>query len=551
MLTLWVNGQQCQNRVYFLLFERRKDHDKMDTAVIGKYDINPSSLQGGDFNITAFGGPLGIRWDPDANVTRWGGMAYFANFLKVSEMFERLVADAPFEYASNNAPDVRDVVGTMVLAILAGFKRYCHIDRLRNDTTCAELLGMKKVVSDESVRRALKRCDEAKLEAWLSRHEREVTEALLQYPYIIDIDNSVKLIYGHQEGAELGYNPDKPGRPSLNCHSSFIGTVRMTLTVDVQGGKNHSGICGLPSLWGFIDALPAERRPRLLRGDVGYGNETTMLGAESRLIKYLFKIKRSRKVCALFKTLETSRAWKPCGDGWETIDTTIRLDGWSILRRCLLFRRPTKAATAPAPKKRGRPKKNEPVPVQAEFEFVEDCKGRMWDTFALVTNDTGLDHVALMQLYRDRGDCENNFDEYKNHWGWSGFVTNMLKPTRAMARLIAIVANWWNVFCRLADGEKHMEPVTSRPMLLGLVGRIVRSGRQRLMHLTSTHVEADRIRTALTAIGVFLGRISATAPQLDHIAKWTLILRVAFRKFLDGRPSEPLSDVTRLQFSTT
>ena len=47
-------------------------------------------------------------------------------------------------------------------------------------------------------------------------------------------------------------------------------------------------------------------------------------------------------------------------------------------------------------------------------------------------------------------------DEYKNQWGWCGFVTQKLKPTRAMARLIAIVANWWNVFCRLAEGGRHM-----------------------------------------------------------------------------------------------
>ena len=44
----------------------------------------------------------------------------------------------------------------------------------------------------------------------------------------------------------------------------------------------------------------------------------------------------------------------------------------------------------------------------------------------------------------------------KNQWGWCGFVTQKLKPTRAMARLIAIVANWWNVFCRLAEGGRHM-----------------------------------------------------------------------------------------------
>ena len=46
---------------------------------------------------------------------------------------------------------------------------------------CAELLGMIKVMSDESVRRALKNCDEAKLDAWLTRHEREVAESLLRF----------------------------------------------------------------------------------------------------------------------------------------------------------------------------------------------------------------------------------------------------------------------------------------------------------------------------------------------------------------------------------
>ena len=34
---------------------------------------------------------------------------------------------------SPNAPDVRDVVGTTVLAIVCGFTRYVHINRLRND----------------------------------------------------------------------------------------------------------------------------------------------------------------------------------------------------------------------------------------------------------------------------------------------------------------------------------------------------------------------------------------------------------------------------------
>jgi len=34
-----------------------------------------------------------------------------------------------------------------------------------------------------------------------------------------------------------------------------------------------------------------------------------------------------------------------------------------------------------------------------------------------------LEIGALAQLYRDRGDSENPFDELKNQWGWAGFTT--------------------------------------------------------------------------------------------------------------------------------
>ena len=44
-----------------------------------------------------------------------------------------------------------------------------------------------------------------------------------------------------------------------------------------------------------------------------------------------------------------------------------------------------------ASRPRGRPRKNAPVPVQQEFEFVECAKGRrIWDCYALVTNDASI-----------------------------------------------------------------------------------------------------------------------------------------------------------------
>lgn len=110
----------------------------------------------------------------------------------------------------------------------------------------------------------------------------------------------------------------------------------------------------------------------------------------------------------------------------------------------------------------------------------------------------------ISQLYRDRGDCENNFDEYKNQWAWAGFTTHKLKPCRVMARLIAMVANWWNIFCRLVDPTAHREAITSRPAYMSIMGRIVESGRRRTIHLTSPHAESKSIQRALDTVAAFL-----------------------------------------------
>lgn len=495
-------------------------------------------------DIPAFGGKLDVSWNPGSQVTQWGGLAYFVAYLKTSGLFDRLVEDAPFHYTSPNAPDVRDVVGTTVLAIVCGFTRYVHINRLRNDTVLAALLGLRRIVCEDSVRRALKSADQRELDAWLARHEKDVFDRLLSYQYVIDIDNTVKPIFGHQEGAELGYNPQKPGRPSHNFHSYFIGSIRISLGVDVQPGKRHSGICGMPRLWEIIDGLPSEKRPRLLRGDVGYGGDENMLEAEKRGLTYLFKIRRTKTVLSLFRQHENSREWIDAGEGWEALEAEIRLGGWENSRRCVLLRRMSRdvkrIALATKSKRRGRPKKNALVLVQPEFEFVEDRVGRHWDCCALVTNDEKLDAASLAQTYRDRGDCENNFDEYKNQYGWGGFVTKDLKPCRAIARLIAIVANWWNIFCRLADGDRHLEPTTSRPMYMGVVGRLVVSGRKRLLRLTSTHLKAREIQASLTRIGEFMKRISAIAEQLGFNRVWELIILAAFRKWLGGNRAKGL-----------
>jgi hypothetical protein len=75
-----------------------------------------------------------------------------------------------------------------------------------------------------------------------------------------------------------------------------------------------------------------------------------------------------------------------------------------------------------------------------------------------------------------------------------------------MARLVALIYNWWNLFVRLAILDKYHEAITSRPLLLSSVGRLTESARHRRMVITASHGQMTTIQGAYEpAHAFFLG----------------------------------------------
>jgi hypothetical protein len=83
--------------------------------------------------------------------TPHGQRLFFAEFLAATGVFERWVSNCPLSYRSGNAPDKRDVLGTLMLGLLAGHRRYAHITALRGDAVAAQALGMAKVISEDTL----------------------------------------------------------------------------------------------------------------------------------------------------------------------------------------------------------------------------------------------------------------------------------------------------------------------------------------------------------------------------------------------------------------
>jgi hypothetical protein len=159
----------------------------------------------------------------------------------------------------------------------------------------------------------------------------------LNTPWILDIDTTIKTLFGKQSGADVSYNPHKPGHPSHALHTYFVSHLRMVLDVVVSPGKQHSATHARPGLSDVLDSLGKEQLPALVRGDCGFppqrqrpiagdpgfppqrqrpiagdpgfGNEPFIAELETRGQPYLFKLRQTSGVKKLLMRQFARKDW--------------------------------------------------------------------------------------------------------------------------------------------------------------------------------------------------------------------------------------------------
>ena len=486
------------------------------------------------FEVETFAGKIQVNWDPDSTVTPFGQLAFFIEYLKIGGRFDPWVIDCPLEYKSNNAPKKTNILGSLLLSVLSGHRRYAHICTLMNEKVNTEFLGMTKVVSDDSARRALKRIDEDQGIQWLQEHLQACYEDLLKTPWILDVDVTVKPLYGHQEGAVVGYNPTKPGRPSHTYHSYLIGKLRLVLEVAVQPGNQSHSSHSLPGLMELLERLPVDSQPEFVRGDCDFGNDKVMSQLESKNQHYLFKLRKSKFVHHLIDRHHGKGDWTFFNGACEAKEAELQLLGWKSTRRVIIVRRRLNVShhhILALENEQGK---------QSSLAFITGPEERSIYEYAVLVTNLEDEIITLIQHYRDRADSENYFDEVKNQWGWGGYTTKELKSSQFMSRLIALIYNWWTLFARLACPHKHVEAITARPLLLSSVGRVTKSGRQTKLTITSQHTKAVPLTAVYERLSQFFYQLKKDAPQLTPKQTWNRILKKALEAF--AMITEPITN---------
>ena len=134
-----------------------------------------------------------------------------------------------------------------------------------------------------------------------------------------------------------------------------------------------------------------------------------MARAEQEGVPYLFKLRMTPGSKAV-ERLMRGADWSEASQGWQGAETRLRLEGWSRARRTIVLRRQIKANLAMV--ERGHPE-------QLRLSFAELTDETVVYEYAVLVTSLAGEILTAAQLYRDRADAENPFDELKNHWAWA------------------------------------------------------------------------------------------------------------------------------------
>ncbi len=421
------------------------------------------------------------------------------HFLEHCGVISELAANYPLPRTSNNATPVVDVLKAFSLNCLVGGTRFAHGRRLQDDEAVAKIIGMRngRLCGEDAFRRLCAGLDTTQVETWFAPAEQMIHQAIPPNA-VADWDSTVIVRYGKQEDTAIGYNPQKPGRPSHHPLACVIGGTRLCLHMEWRKGNTVSSSGWIEAMEKVWRSPTAQHRIRLNRGDIGFGQESIMAWHEQSSGKrpsYLFKLKLTANV----KKAITAIRW----DDWQgksneglvqLAEIKLKLTGWSCERRVIVERT------------------LKPLNAGPQGSFWQHCKE---DFSAYVTNLTLEEAEAfqVVQLYRQRADAENVFDELKNQWGFSGFCSQKASVSQSSARMLLLIYNLWSLFVRVLKNQGgHTEAIKSRYELLLIPAKMVLSGRRKIVKLAVGNKFASFLKQAYQRLEQWLRQ---TAPQLN------------------------------------
>lgn len=173
----------------------------------------------------------------DKPVTPFGGMAIMKRFLDQVGIREKLGSlDLPSP-GSNRGYRSEQIIESFWLNVWTGASRYVHCNWLREDAVIQDIFGFKSMPSQSTYSRFFGKFSQARNNAVFPELQQWFFDQINIGPVTVDFDSTVITREGKQEGAALGYNPNRRGRNSHHPLLAFVGETKMVANAWLRPGN--------------------------------------------------------------------------------------------------------------------------------------------------------------------------------------------------------------------------------------------------------------------------------------------------------------------------
>jgi len=402
----------------------------------------------------------------EKNLTGSAGLVHFGRFIKklgVPQLISNIIS---IERAPNADYQAKDVVIMLIMAVLAGARHMSHVMIIRADSVLRTMFNWDSFPADSTFSRIFKLFDHCNCNE-LSEVESAVRKKVWGKKWFgritLEMDSSVKEVFGSQEGAAKGYNPKKKGQKSYHPLLCFIAENRECLHSWFRTGSAYSANGCVEFMKECAARLPKRIWKVFVRADSAFFNGRLLELLEELRYAYTIKVKMKGLTALLEK-----QEWKKIRNqpGFESAEFEHKCKDWNKSRHFTSVRQ----IIEPEPE------------IKIENELLPVPKAE-YDYFCYVTN-MGKSSWGTHKYYGKRSTSENWIDWVKNQMAAGSILTNNFWADSAIFQICILAYNLmvWMMWINTGKGFRE-EPNTIRLYLIRVPGKLVCRGRQWFLKL--------------------------------------------------------------------
>ena len=400
------------------------------------------------------------------SLTHFGGLFLiqrFCNKLCLRRRLERILQPKP----NWNDYHPADLTLVFLYILIAGLPRVSKTEILQYNGLFLSLVGLKKFPDQTALRRYLRRLS-PKAVRQLARLHDQMRAQLFDLPHprsslTFHLDSVVLTLYGKQQGARLGYNPRKKGRPSyhpLLCFEAhgqefWHGSLRAGDTAANTGARALVGRC--------LQKVPpniARSRIRLL-ADAGFFSGKLVEDLDQAGRGYIIVCSKAKS----YLPMAQRAGFKEMSFGWAVAQFRFKPQRWSGEHRFIMVRRPL------------------PEDPQEVEQLTLFRQGRY--TYSGFVTNLDLQPWMIWKTYSARANVEKSIRELLNYFALNKIPTHQWVANVAFLQLLLLGYNLVHWFKRLCLPPDYLRASvdTIRQEFLVLPGKLTRKAGRNVLQL--------------------------------------------------------------------